>query len=320
MGYDSDVQYVFALLPIVISHLAIPPLSLLMGTERLEDLPPWLSSLVELFYQTVPPQLLSRRFVESLCCDMNSTRNQSVQDMIDSGDVSRLTYILVHADFSHMLSNLKAIVSFGYPVYNQMGQAGLLLVYLLGGVAAIWPSPLHNQSVTQRAEVIEDTLMDWIPEFARSALPDAVQKHARRASSYIANKALDMVPRIACGSSGAACALLGASLVFETHQLYRLLREIFPRDLKWARKHKSDGEERSLITPEQFWRMGQRVWYLASAVSYISTEVTMITLSREALFTLTKQYGFLSTFSISHSAHVQGCLFGLCIGLWNLTM
>jgi membrane associated rhomboid family serine protease len=318
-----DLNYIYALLPIVISHLAVPPLSLLEGNESIEQLSPWFASIVEAFYLTAPPQLLSRRYVQSLCCDMNSEK--SIAELIDSGDATRLSYLLVHADYGHMLSNLRAIATFGYPVYRQLGPGGLHALYLLGGVAAIWPSPLHNKTVRQRAAVLEDTLVDMVPGFARALLPEYVQSHAYRVGSFLTGKVLDALPRIACGSSGAACALLGASLVFEVRELWALWGEMFPSTAFGGVGRRLDGRKgasgvtaESRFTLARLWRLWHHALYLANVMSYMSQEVTMLAMSREALFELSKRYGFFSVFSIGHSAHVQGCLFGLSVGLWNL--
>ena len=314
-----DLKYAYALLPIVISHLAIPPLSLLNGEQSLEQFPPWFVSIVELFYSNLtPPQLLSRRFVESLCCDMNSAKNQSISEMVESGDLTRLSYMLVHADFQHMISNLRAIATFGVPVYRQLGMEGMHVLYLLGGVAAIWPSLLHDKTVRQRAAVLEDTLIEYVPGAVRALLPDYVQQHVYSAGAYLTGKVLDALPRVACGSSGAACALLGASMVFEARDLLLLWREM---TMTVGRVHQNKrrvaGE--TLVTPARLWRLGQHALYLMTAVSYMTQEVQMIAMSRTALFSLSKQYGFLSMFSIGHSAHVQGCLFGLLAGYLSLT-
>lgn len=56
----------------------------------------------------------------------------------NSTPLSWITYQFMHASFVHLFGNMMMLVLFGAALENILGGTGLLLVYLLGGLAGAW--------------------------------------------------------------------------------------------------------------------------------------------------------------------------------------
>jgi len=105
--------YALALLPIIGAHICIPPVSYLKGKE---NPPAALDALFLVVYDLVKevnPGLMSYNYVMQLL--FNSTVLKS-----DGNEYRLLTYMFVHADYTHLLNNLASAINLGFPIYEEV--------------------------------------------------------------------------------------------------------------------------------------------------------------------------------------------------------
>ena len=199
----SSVDYVFAALPLVLAHVVVPPLSYFQG-ERVYVDDHMTDVFTELIYPMVPAQLLRASYVVSL------TR--------DAGDpvisVKSLTALFVHGSYSHMFSNVTAMLTFGLPVYTEFGSNGLFFVFLAGGVFASLPSFLREDQKKEVARLVASKFtVD--PGTGNSLYNRLVGVWNRRGAAHLGTLAKGLFPTKECGSSGGVCALMGCHLVLQ---------------------------------------------------------------------------------------------------------
>lgn len=302
-----DVEYLHGMFPLFFSQIMVPPLSLLDGNIRLSDYPEFIEMVLVEIYKIIPPKLLSIDYIDSLCCDMN-TKNSSEWDW------RRISYMFIHSDFEHLFGNLKAAYIFGYPLYKECGLWSVYTTFIFGGIAAVWPSPLHDKQITQFTATFEDSFSQYIPSFVRNIFPTTVQNQIGHLSTFFGKKILEFLPRKACGSSGAACALLGSSLIIVIQDLHQCISDIINENTNGGMysQYRTESASNNSKKASLMVSILQDLLFLITAVSFISGEVHMISLSREDALQISNTYGLLSLRMISHSGHVQGALFGMC--------
>ena len=137
----STIDYVFAVVPLVMGHVMIPPLSWFSGERVYFD--GNMDVFSELFYTVVPPILLNGKYIHSLVADAKEPFNYR-----------NITSIFVHSTYSHMFNNVSACIQFGLPVYLEFGSYGLYFVFLAGGAFASFPSFLHDDQKKELARVV----------------------------------------------------------------------------------------------------------------------------------------------------------------------
>src|SRR5688572_8746875 len=121
----SDViSYGQAVLPLIVLHLIVPPLSLLNNNPINKDqLHPHAVTALNTLYSALPQSLLRKSFVESLVLDYDSKNNY----------LTWLTHIFVHYNYHHMFSNMSSIFALGAPVFREFGALQMNGLFLLGG-------------------------------------------------------------------------------------------------------------------------------------------------------------------------------------------
>lgn len=125
---DSYLDYFIAVTPIIISHIAVPPLSYFDGERAVHE---WLDTLLESIYSRFPQ--FHKEFVSSMIRDAHAGLDSTV-----------ISHLFVHGSFSHLFGNLFAAVQFGYTTYLEFGAVGLYTVFIFGGATASLPTFLYN--------------------------------------------------------------------------------------------------------------------------------------------------------------------------------
>ena len=99
------------------------------------------------------------------------------------------------------------------------------------------------------------------------------------------------------------CTLIGFSIPCDVRDIYQLIQN----------KRHLDNNTRLL-------RLLRILFTVFRASQYLLGEASLITLDRDSVFQISKSYGLLSMLSISHSAHIQGGLIGLLLGLCKVCL
>ena len=93
-------DYLGASIPMILGHLAIPPLSFIYSSE---DMPPKLAPFLHFIYSLTPSEFMDKDFVDNLLLRTDTK--------IFEAKISRVTHIFVHVSYEHVLSNMSAAVS-----------------------------------------------------------------------------------------------------------------------------------------------------------------------------------------------------------------
>ena len=298
-----DSSYIISLIPLLLGHLVIPPLSLLDGSDRLSNYDVVFANFVAEIYRLVPNKFLSYKYVNSLCCDMKEIAKYNVLDISRIWNSTLVTYMFVHADFNHVFGNMLGLIASSKPVYDELGQFGLYSLFLVGGIGAILPSPIHNKQTLMNMLLIDDYIADSIPSFITDMLPTSISKYVHNATARISNAIIDYLPRKACGSSGAVSAFIGFSIPCDCRDIYNLYKN----------KYRLDSKVRAR-------KLLQIIFKVIYTSSYLLTEFGLVSLDRESRLEVSKSSsnGLFSMIFVSHSGHVQGGLIGLMLGLLKI--
>jgi membrane associated rhomboid family serine protease len=254
-----------------------------------------------------------------------------------------LSYIFVHASYSHLLDNVTAAIQLGYPTYRKLGPLGLNFVFLLGGIVAVIPSDLHLQQTQSFAREMKAFLSSEGERY----VPNILKNPWDWMSSGVTHLLTRNLPTKSCGSSGAVCALMGSSLVVTLNELIEFSQRVF------IQTNQNSSVTSSLSTTRycgsrswaQWWdtvlsygrnllfelkiesrslgnvfELFQKLQFVVSTVSYLLGERTFVyglqPISRIYHETGTNQFlSILQNSRIGHAAHLQGAIFGICFGL-----
>jgi membrane associated rhomboid family serine protease len=103
------LNYFLAMSPIIIGHLAVPPLNYL---RKSIPLPEAIGPIFEIIYDIIGPDILTTSEVEDLVLDpLNCPVHKRKR---------WLTHMFVHVDYNHLLSNLISAIQLGYPIYVEV--------------------------------------------------------------------------------------------------------------------------------------------------------------------------------------------------------
>eukprot|EP01041_Mallomonas_annulata_P009839 gene9839-20461_t len=196
-----DDGYILASLPIIIGHLALPPLSYYSGSEG------------SLWQEFVPDLLPSEEIMKSLSFDFQSFDLSHPQ-------WTWITHLFVHADYGHLFNNLTAAIQFGLPVYKMFGATGMNILFIGGGVFASFPTILYKyerERLSKDIQAIVSADSSYIPKFISNIWNKTV--------SSLSNKFVNNIPKKFIGSSGAVCACMGADLVIMCKECYDVISD-----------------------------------------------------------------------------------------------
>lgn len=290
---QSETSFLASFVPILFSHVVVPPISFLLGQE-VEPHP-----LFEDLYAIFP---FTRDFVleNLLLCP---SRHKF------PADYQYITHMFVHGSYAHMFGNLYTAFICGRSVHMELGAAGMYCLYLSGGIIASLPSllSLSNQKFMDAA--IKDTFTlrekaSYLPGFLKTAWNTVVPPIGQAIVK-------STLPMYVCGSSGATCALLGASILFTLKDIVHspLLQNLLTR----RRDPQSRTELGPIIALQPVFtqKFLGSVYTLLTSVGYLVSEYNLMhpetgggNSFRQNLFNILEQA------RIGHVAHMQGALYG----------
>ena len=108
--YNQLVEYIVGISPLVLAHVVIPPISYLIGCEAISGNEGKILQQIYHCVERINPSLLKFSYIQSLMFNAQ-------QFGVDGNHHRMLTYMFVHGDYSHLISNLLSIAQLGYPVY-----------------------------------------------------------------------------------------------------------------------------------------------------------------------------------------------------------
>lgn len=288
----SEVNYLITFAPIFFSHVLVPTLSYFAGTESSEVF----SDLYSLFPG------FTRQYVESLLLD--PSRHELFKDS------QWFTYLFVHGNYQHMLGNLYTAYVCGRPVFFEFGPVGLFFLFFSGGVVSCLPSQLSNDQTRILDSAIKDSFViknqPYVPGFLKSAWNTYVPP--------LGGKILrSQLPTRICGSSGAVCALLGASTMISFRDIFRSeeVRKFISNRFgyKWSsnlsRRHSVHGDDPDMS-------LLNHLYTFSTSVAYLFAEYHLIYGTAHSLpgGFLDRLAGILERAQVGHAAHLQGALYG----------
>ena len=121
----SLLEYLTTLSPIIIAHVAVPPLSHFRG-ERVGN-----QGMKGFSHR--PEKYWNKKFIHSLTRDTTAGLDWTV-----------FSHLFVHDDYDHLYGNLMNAYDWGFPIYREFGAAGLYALFLTGGAIASLPTFIHG--------------------------------------------------------------------------------------------------------------------------------------------------------------------------------
>ena len=289
---EEYVDYLAAILPLLMAHFIIPPISHYLGAERY---PPNL----EFLYYLKPLGIRSISEIESIMYKSSLPLNS----------IQIITHMFVHSDTSHLLNNLDAILYAGYPVYKELGIYGLYATFLCGGISAVIPSPLYdmqkdgNVSKFEKLVSLEDSPIGTVLPKSVVSWFDKPLKHVAKG---VGNAYYNATTFYMCGSSGGACALIGCDLIFVMRDAYKLILKAYNQMGNNNNNNNHNRNNNRLTNTEKYLLLRYGLCTIKT-LTYFTKELNMVYgqgISSTILFD-----------NINHAAHLQGSFTGLAFGI-----
>ena len=322
----SLVSYCLYCFPILISTLAVPPFSYSpsVGGERLNstelsDLLEKLYDLHDMFLSKFGAKSKNERsrsysYLKQLCLDIETQNKVRFSS-------KWITHLFIHSNYHHLFNNLSAILSLGFPVFSEYGAFGFYFLFFFGGIVSALPSYLHTDLISSYTKHLDNSDKTRLRDFGKQLLPDFAEKYwAAGADFVVANLMKASGPSFSCGSSGAACALMGCETWLSLHEISNVILS--------GGKEKSSEVKKLTAVPTlfkkmQLWldEMRQALWPVCcSLISNHHLRIHLFSSIQGAIY-LFKEYKMIYSSAgagggslIGHSAHVQGFLFGAIFG------
>ena len=291
----DEVNYLLTFAPILLSHLVVPTLSYLAGTED--------SPLFNELYDLFPG--FTRQYVESLLLD--PTRHKLFKDP------QWFTYLFVHGTYTHMLGNLYTAYVCGRPVYFEFGPMGLFFLFFSGGVVSCLPSRFSNDHQRNIRKAIKESFVIRNQPFMPGFLKDVWNSFVPTVGERIVGIQL---PTRVCGSSGAVCALLGASTLLGLRDLFRSPSvQNFLADHFWRKRNATSNRRRAQDEIVVDLHFANHIYSIATSIAYLIHEYHIIYNSSHDLpgpF-YERLASILEKAQVGHAAHLQGALYGASV-------
>lgn len=309
------MDYFLAFLPILGSHVVIPPISYLSGFEQPPEM---IQVLFYRLYEIVPPQFLNIRYVLSL-----SLVNPKIADFSSVHiPMQYVTYMFVHQSYDHMIGNLINAAFSAPDIINDIGPLGLYLAYLIGGVVSVIPSNAYQKAGeiysalgADVAARVQSTL--FLPDFVAKPMTRFAESAGKVVSQYVGNRYV--------GSSGAVCALMGYRLVLYFRRFVssilnlrdgKYLNPKFRHESRWDYIKRKVNQYCMNISVSDVLSSSFFLWQTSQ---FLFSEYQLIfphnTISREAniLENLAKVF---QVSGVNHAGHIQGAACGIGFGLF----
>ena len=207
------LSYASTLVPVVVCHYIIPPLSHYKGREK------YSSSNWQ--YDITPAKL------QPTMKNYNDAIKLGYRDSAPMLCYQRLTHIFVHNDNNHLKSNLVGLVYASYPVYRQLGAFGFYMTFILGGISASMPSVLTSKVKEVQKEYNLLNLKKELMKRTRWPIFIMPAFLVSRLDSWMNKFAMNLITSIdlfTIGSSGAVFTIFGCNAYYFVQDSYKLSR------------------------------------------------------------------------------------------------
>lgn len=305
---SSILAYLFDISPIIFTHLVIPPLTHFRGEQPPQNL--------ALPFDAI--RLIGDNFDEAFITSL------TLNPIKDKDRIFPwISHLVVHVDYEHLLSNLRAIVEFGYPIHQELGIFCVYCLFIGGGVISALPSRLY---LIQNNSFVKSIRESFLFEGIRNPLnPD--KKGFSIKLGDLPDRVVSVVasfrPQRFCGSSGGVCAMLGCQGILLLRDVYHNIRIAYCRYTSTKSSHSSSGDSnrRKIPTISFDWTSPS----VASAVvgcfrcfrifQYLGSELVSVYGLNGGGGNNNSLTAAFRVSVINHVAHVQGALFGVAFGL-----
>lgn len=283
------IDYLIASVPFILGHMIIPPISFF---ELNSNPPPHdLVFLFDLVYNFAPSLVFDQRFIFSLVINRNDLEN--LPYTIDCNPSQLISYMFVHRDYKHLISNLSATLMLGYPVFRQLGLTGYNFTYLFGGIFSILPLNRIYQNIFMKKT---PTSIDW-NNLSFSSLSNLNIKH----TIHSFTSQLGFRKEFSLGSSGACFSLLGCQFVMDAVNFTKNLSML----ISSKKKNKDIAPLINFLI-----QTGVRLYFFSNIVYFEYLE-----LGNKSNQTSSWYHLLFQSDVIDHSAHLQGFAFGTAVGI-----
>jgi len=208
------LSYTSTLVPLVVCHYIIPPLSHYTGQEKYAS--------TDWQYDMTPAKFQPTMKNYYNVCKLGY-RDRTAYILC----YQRLTYIFVHVNNNHLESNLIALVYASYPVYRQLGAFGFCMTFILGGISASIPSVLSNEIKEVQKEYNLLNLKKELMKRTRWPIFIMPAFLVSRLDSWMKTYAMNLITSIdqfSIGSSGAVFTIFGCNAYYFVQDSYKLSR------------------------------------------------------------------------------------------------
>jgi len=108
-----SIEFIISTTPLIVSQLALPPISFLQGIERPPEIIERILFILYDITSQLNPGFMNINYVYSLLFDENLYG-------VKGHEYKNLSYMFIHSDYNHLFSNIIGILSVGYPLYNEV--------------------------------------------------------------------------------------------------------------------------------------------------------------------------------------------------------
>lgn len=290
--YTFSIDYFIAILPIALSHLIHPPLSYVQGRE---DIPDVLREFFTKIYVNIPYRWLSYEYLLSLALVYDNKLWK--KPFVEAG---WLSYMTVHVNYKHLLYNLIGAIQLGHTVWSDYGAVGLYTLYIAGGIASAIPSFITDG---EKAPELFNLISSGQTSTQESSL---YQKMYRSVDGYRKSILNTLIPKMAVGSSGAVCSLIGYQLTNSIKLLAGFAKNVYilnygSQSAKFLLRSRYRAGE---LDPTDISVVSSLVWDIGTIGMYLAGEYNNI-----------KSPIIMDGSQVGHGNHIQGALFGIVFGV-----
>lgn len=314
-----EFEYILTFAPICFCHVIVPTLSYFAGTER--------SDLMNDIYEHFP-YFNKNDVINMMLCPAKHVFPRNYQFV---------TYLFVHATYSHMFGNLYTAFVCGRPVWQAYGSFKFLILYLSGGIISSLPSRVS----IKHKEHLDNMIADTFEMKDKTPVPDLFKAVWNTWAPSIGKSIISLqLPTHLCGSSGATCALVGASMVIGINDLIHspFLRRFVSRNTTNSTSnpnsnlnsnHDSTSRRDSSIPSSALQsrlyndiygiKFMNHISVILTSFGYLVSEYELMYPSARSLNSSSFQErisDILERSKIGHVAHVQGAVYGVVFSVF----
>lgn len=305
------VRYAIVVLPLVILHVAIPPLMFFAGERYdwkiLTDLHLWMSQVG-----------VDKHFLLDLTFDIRNNK---------WWHYSIVTHSLVHYDYNHALLNLLSLIYVGWDINCHASPTSFYILFFTGSIISILPLELFWNRGLQWIHINtpfpgkKTDMLSWFQK-----IPTLVSELKETAKSSFL-KIFELNTR-ACGSSGAIAAFVGCGVAYRIVRIQGKLKQLYQNRSGRNRK-RIDRDGIVVGRASEPWKESDTMIILSIIAELVEFYFISSFVVDEYMHLKTRSIWSQSIFrrllgvssdNINHQAHVQGFWFGFAVAVFWLLL